>query len=142
MLFSNGVLISAVAAGLFSFPAPLVDETHMVRLQPVVDSFSGFLDDPFHPSVIQTGSWQWDGIELHATKFKVGFEASRHEPFWFAGFYPATDLTAEAFSFSAGHRLDAIQAKSFFAEKMRAGSWQLTEPKPIFHIENGELVSW
>ena len=142
MLFSNGVLTSAVAAKLFFSPAPLVDETSVARLQPVLESFPGFLNHSFQSSVIQTGSWHWDGIELHASKFKIGFEASRHDPFWFAGFYPATDLTADGFSFSAGHRLDAVQAKSFFAEHMRIGSWQIAEPKPIFQVENGELVSW
>lgn len=142
MLFSNGVLASAAAARLFVSPMALVDETRMVRLQPALDSFSGFLDHPLQPSSIQTGSWHWDGIELHATQFKIGFETRTHEPFWFAGFFPATDLTADAFSFSAGHRLDMIQAKSFFAEHMHTGSWEISEPKPIFHVENGELVSW
>lgn len=143
MLFSNGVLAPAVAGGLFVSPGFLSETGMEGRLLPTTSRHqlaSFYLDN--RPSQIRSGSWSWDGTEIYATDFKIGRSAREQNITWYAGFFPHLKSDLTSVEFSEGHSWHAEDARHFFAEKMRLGSWQVPLPAPIFVQDKGEFKSW
>lgn len=143
MLFANGVLSHAVAAGFFLSPQSLTGDRSAEDLQPLLVGTTRQMQSPFGASaLVQGGQWHWNGIPIAGTEFKTARQRSDAVPFWFAGAHPVSRDLELVLSARSHFRFDPQQAKSIFARNLRLGSWHIPSPSPVLHIVENETQNW
>jgi hypothetical protein len=144
MIFTNGVLSTAAVANLFAPPPSSFSNSNVTstRLQPTLHVESPVIGIAPGFSVLQTGSWSWDGIKIHGTPFKTAAVSKNSSPSWFAGHFPDLRTIPDQFAYSSGFQLDPEQARDFFAQRLRLGSWQMPLPEATYILKDGQFESW
>ncbi|MFZ9521375.1 MAG: hypothetical protein ACO3A4_12955, partial [Silvanigrellaceae bacterium] len=144
MGFLNGVLAPSLAVQLLSPSAKLSGDAELHSfLQPRFENSLSFglSSLPFRPVA---GHWTWNGIELHQSDFKVVYSSvnGSEELNWYAGMIPGSNEIADRMSADVLHRISTVQAKSLFAEHLRAGSWDLPQPARVFRMSGDSVEAW
>ncbi|MEN9824816.1 MAG: hypothetical protein RI953_561 [Pseudomonadota bacterium] len=142
--FLSGVLAPSIAVHLLAPSANLSGSAESASfLIPRLEATRTFETQalPFRPVA---GRWTWNGVEFHESDFKIAYDSGSksEEIIWYAGMIPNVDQISERMAFHESHALNSSQAKGLFAEHLRAGSWDLPQPEPVFRMTNESVESW
>ena len=141
MLFSNAVLAPAVASALLANSLQLTEGRRQTELMPFIGN-PGPMSNTSDGRILQAGHWQWNGVEIYGTPFKLTRSPMSGEVQWFAGFSPVDKAIVDAMESAQHHALDRLQARSIFADFLRMGSWEIDLPQPIFQFSGNSPEAW